>query len=211
MKSSNKRQQKSGKTKGIIIDASKKLFFAHGFSDVSTEQIAKEAGISKGGIFHHFSTKEELGLATLRSTLDDFQHLLPIIEESQDLRAVMKMVVSETMSFGRENPGFIKMLLWFLLRIDEKSDNKQFYLLMKETFLESLLPYAQILETLFTRLGQTQPREKALLLMGLLDGIVIYATYVDKLSKFEPELADYFDDFDNLADIVMELFFPKKE
>lgn len=211
MKSLNKKQQRSEKTKGTIIDAAKKLFFAHGFSDVSTEQIAKESGISKGGIFHHFSSKEELGLSVLRSTLDDFKHLLPIIEESEDLRAVMRMVISETMSFGRENPGFIKMLIWFLLRIDEEADNKKFYFMMKEAFLESLLPYHQILESLFVRLEQTHPREKALLLMGLLDGIIIYTTYVDKLSKFEPELADYFDDFDNLADLVMELFFPKKE
>ena len=43
-----------------ILDASLKLFVEHGFHGTSTAQIAKEAGVATGTLFHYFNNKEEL-------------------------------------------------------------------------------------------------------------------------------------------------------
>lgn len=43
-----------------IINASLVLFERHGFHGVTVNQIVETAGISKGGFYHHFSSKDEL-------------------------------------------------------------------------------------------------------------------------------------------------------
>lgn len=43
-----------------IIDASLLLFERHGFHGVTVNQIVETAGISKGGFYHHFTSKDEL-------------------------------------------------------------------------------------------------------------------------------------------------------
>lgn len=43
-----------------ILDAAQRLFFAHGWDGVTIADVLDEAGISKGGFYHHFAAKEEL-------------------------------------------------------------------------------------------------------------------------------------------------------
>ena len=45
-----------------ILNAALKEFAQKGFDDASTNEIVKEAGISKGLLFHYFNTKKELFL-----------------------------------------------------------------------------------------------------------------------------------------------------
>ncbi|MEM7171530.1 MAG: helix-turn-helix domain-containing protein [Pseudomonadota bacterium] len=48
------------KTRLRIIDAARRLFNRHGFEGVSIDQIMAEAGLTRGGFYHHFATKDEL-------------------------------------------------------------------------------------------------------------------------------------------------------
>ncbi|MBO7472391.1 MAG: TetR/AcrR family transcriptional regulator [Ruminococcus sp.] len=43
-----------------IIEAAKKEFMQYGFTDTSLRRIATEAGIQVGGLYKHFSSKEEM-------------------------------------------------------------------------------------------------------------------------------------------------------
>ena len=43
-----------------ILDAAQALFFARGWDDVTVADVLEEAGISKGGFYHHFTAKEDL-------------------------------------------------------------------------------------------------------------------------------------------------------
>lgn len=56
----NKRTQQANKTKKRIIDCARKLFLEKGYSNVSVDEIIREAGSSKGGFYTHFKTKEQL-------------------------------------------------------------------------------------------------------------------------------------------------------
>jgi AcrR family transcriptional regulator len=47
-----------------IIEATMRCIAAHGYADTTIDRICKEAGISRGLINHHFSTKEELMVKT---------------------------------------------------------------------------------------------------------------------------------------------------
>ena len=47
-------------TKKAILDAAERVFFEKGFAQVSTSEIAEEAGVTKSLIHHHFGSKEAL-------------------------------------------------------------------------------------------------------------------------------------------------------
>ncbi len=48
------------KTKEIIVQTALKLFLSKGFNETSMNEIAREVGISKPAIYHHFKNKEVL-------------------------------------------------------------------------------------------------------------------------------------------------------
>ncbi|MCF7786570.1 MAG: TetR/AcrR family transcriptional regulator [Prosthecobacter sp.] len=62
---SSKRERDPAATRQRLIDATVRLMLQQGFSGTSVDQICKEAGMTKGGFFHHFENKEALGTAAV--------------------------------------------------------------------------------------------------------------------------------------------------
>lgn len=52
-------------TKDIILATAYKMFLNNNYEAVTINNIIKEAGITKGGIYHHYSSKEELFKAVI--------------------------------------------------------------------------------------------------------------------------------------------------
>jgi AcrR family transcriptional regulator len=58
-------------TTHAIKAAARKLFGAHGFAATSIDDIAEKAGVAKGAVYHHFSSKEELFAQVLEELQQD--------------------------------------------------------------------------------------------------------------------------------------------
>lgn len=58
----NRRTQaeRSGATKAALITAGRKLFGENGYSDVGTQAVVAEAGVTRGALYHHFGDKRGL-------------------------------------------------------------------------------------------------------------------------------------------------------
>jgi AcrR family transcriptional regulator len=56
-------QQRSAETKRRLLEATIDLLIERGYARLTTDDIAKRAGVSNGGRVHHFRTKEELVVA----------------------------------------------------------------------------------------------------------------------------------------------------
>ncbi len=52
-------------TKGNLLDAGVKLMRAKGYNATTVDDICAEAGVTKGGFFHYFASKEEMAKAAL--------------------------------------------------------------------------------------------------------------------------------------------------
>lgn len=52
-----------GSARGALLDAAHKLVRLKGWHATTVDDLCAEAGVTKGAFFHHFATKEELGLA----------------------------------------------------------------------------------------------------------------------------------------------------
>lgn len=57
------------KTRARIVECARILFNRRGFEGVSIDMVMEEAGLTRGGFYHHFESKEELFAAAVSSFL----------------------------------------------------------------------------------------------------------------------------------------------
>jgi TetR/AcrR family transcriptional repressor of nem operon len=55
------------KTRARIVDSARVLFNRHGFESVSIDDVMKNAGLTRGGFYHHFPSKQSLYAAAVSS------------------------------------------------------------------------------------------------------------------------------------------------
>jgi AcrR family transcriptional regulator len=94
------RQRQAAARREQILQTALTLFAAQGFDATSTRQIAKEAGIAEGLIFHYFPTKASLLTAILEDRLERRRafrsELRPLLEDagSKPTPEVLRAVAS---------------------------------------------------------------------------------------------------------------------
>ncbi len=74
-------------TRKLIIEKATELFTQCGYNHTSLNQILKATGLAKGGFYFHFKSKEELGVAVIK-TLDEcwIKELLPDMRDCANAR-----------------------------------------------------------------------------------------------------------------------------
>lgn len=82
-------------TRAALVAAGRKLFAEHGYADVSTESLVRDAGVSRGALYHQFGDKTELFAEVLSSVEADVDrqiaHAIPA--DSTDLVVVLSHAV----------------------------------------------------------------------------------------------------------------------
>src|SRR5438552_5380159 len=57
--------ERTAQTRAALITAARRLFGAEGFAEVGAERIAREAGMTRGALYHQFADKADLFAAVL--------------------------------------------------------------------------------------------------------------------------------------------------
>lgn len=70
------------RSRGEILQAARRLFMQGGYHGTSMRQISQEAGITLGGIYNHFSGKEEIFTSVLLEG-HPFKVILPLMMQAQ--------------------------------------------------------------------------------------------------------------------------------
>lgn len=67
----NRHTQRSERTRAQLVATARRLFAAHGYAEVSTEEVVRSAGVTRGALYHQFVGKEELFRAVLEQVEDE--------------------------------------------------------------------------------------------------------------------------------------------
>jgi len=106
-------EERSERSRSQILDAALKLFSHHGYGATSVRDIAEEAGVSKGNVYHHFPDKESIFRALLDQyfqamTLPDFPFNQALANGSfPDNLEEMGLAARETVRQYREHVALI--------------------------------------------------------------------------------------------------------
>lgn len=110
------RQRQAAMRREEILRTALGLFAAQGFDATSTKQIAKEAGIAEGLVFHYFPTKAGLLTAILDARLRDRRafrsELRPLLEDaaSRPAAEVLRAVASGWLATLRRDEEIVVVL-----------------------------------------------------------------------------------------------------
>lgn len=107
------RQRQAAARREQILKTALGLFAAQGFDATSTRQIAREAGIAEGLIFHYFPTKASLLTSILENRRSFRSELRAILEAAEDKPApeVLREVASGWLSILRRDAEFVVLFI----------------------------------------------------------------------------------------------------
>jgi AcrR family transcriptional regulator len=77
------REEKKARTRAQLIDAAATVFGRRGYTAASLDEVAEEAGLTKGAVYSNFDSKEELFQAVIEDRLNEpMRHGAEVIDMS---------------------------------------------------------------------------------------------------------------------------------
>jgi AcrR family transcriptional regulator len=116
------RERRLERTRSLLLDAAEEVFAEKGFTPASLDDIARAAGYTKGAIYKHFATKEELFLAVSdrywRRYFDNFAEVLSAATEvgSRELDDIAERWRQLSLDRGAEHAALGHEFTLYLLR-----------------------------------------------------------------------------------------------
>lgn len=119
------RRRDPAHTRQKLLEATRTLLLSHG-TQLSLEAIASAAGVSKGGLLHHFHGKEELFLALMRAAYENFAHAVATRRDAEPERPgrLVRAYLGVTFQNLREidNPSEYATVLCLLTTVPQVAD-----------------------------------------------------------------------------------------
>lgn len=104
-------ERRRAETRRDILAAAYRVFAEKGYAQATIDDVASAGGVSKGAIYHHFESKEEL----FRALLDDHQHeiegMRAAIDRATSFSHLLRGVVGVWLEHYRSDPLFMPLSL----------------------------------------------------------------------------------------------------
>lgn len=117
-----------------ILEVSQRLFLEKGYDNTKIQDIADELGMTKGAIYHHFKSKEEI-MNVLGDTMFVNNNPFEIVKKRNDLNGLEKM--KYVIKLNQSNEQMVELTNQALPLLE----NPQILSKMFESNYQNLLPY----------------------------------------------------------------------
>nr|WP_312579789.1 TetR/AcrR family transcriptional regulator [Sedimentibacter sp.] len=138
----SKNEEKYGNKKNELVRIAEKLFVEKGYEETSVDDILKASGLSKGGFYHYFKSKDHVLEESINNLTDKLVRELELIAEDEKLNASDKMnlFMEKKSKFQASNRKYAKYLSMLM-----KSDFTlyKYYVTVAQKFVK---PFGSIIE-----------------------------------------------------------------
>jgi TetR/AcrR family acrAB operon transcriptional repressor len=164
-------------TRDRILDSAARVFARKGFLGASLDEVAADAGLTKGAVYWHFSSKNELFFALLDSRFQqEYDEHLPqaMAEDAKfaDPKEGLKALLGGILARVRQDPDWPRLFLEILGQTREPEVNER----LASAYQASYAMSASLIERQHERRGQTPAADPALLAVfwsALMDGLIL--------------------------------------
>ena len=146
-----------------ILEVSLRLFANRGYESTSIAQISKEAGISKGLIYNYFESKEEL-LKSLVFDLNNMESTFLEDIQDDDPRKMLQNIFTSYFKMLTQNKDKLRVITALTFQIEK-------FEFIQDLASQKMNAYLNLFEDLLTKLKFKDPKNEAMLLGVLFDGI----------------------------------------
>jgi AcrR family transcriptional regulator len=96
--------ERSARTRSALLESAARGLSRYGYGNLVLEQVAREAGYTRGALYHQFKDKEELALAVLEWTDETWQRVVgaPAGRETDPVAALLAMARGHAVLCRRE-------------------------------------------------------------------------------------------------------------
>ena len=104
----------------LLLDAAVRVFARKGFHAARVGDIAEEAGVAHGLLYHYFSSKDEVLATIFRETWTDLLDAVNDVEQSNaGAREQLRQVSAILLRSWRRNPDLVRVLVREVTRSSE--------------------------------------------------------------------------------------------
>ncbi|GIP17442.1 TetR family transcriptional regulator [Paenibacillus montaniterrae] len=96
--------RKHGETKQMIMEQAGQLFMEKGYNAVSVNDICKAASVSKGSLYHHFQSKEQLLLEVIEEDARQWQSKWVHLTQAEQSAKQQLYLLAEHYAEDFQNP-----------------------------------------------------------------------------------------------------------
>jgi AcrR family transcriptional regulator len=187
------RERRLEHTRSLLLDAAEEVFAEKGFTPATLDDIAHAAGYTKGAIYKHFATKEDLFLAVSdrywRRYFDNFAEVLSAATEvgAPELDAIAQRWRQLSIDRGAEHAALGHEFTLYLLR---NPDARERVAAKRREVVEALASF--VVEGM-DRLGGTlliRPLTFAQVLVATSDSVVL-GSELDGVDLYRPIVEMY--------------------
>jgi len=163
-----------------ITQAAIEVFLEKGYENTTMEVIAQKAGISKGGLYHYFPSKDMVLVFANEKISEKVAEIMMSAQKCSSVREGLMHYMENYIRYWLENPQETAFLFLSIAKIMEKPELLKYY-------QQYTVDYIAFLEGAFTmgiqqgEFKEHNVRTSAITLMAALDGILSYMIFDEGL------------------------------
>jgi AcrR family transcriptional regulator len=155
------------KGKQKLFDAAMKLFESQGYFATTVEQIAIEAGVSKGLVYNYFKSKEDLLVGLIEETNDKIESVAETLTPKASIEESLSLFINNFLNYLKREKKFLKLQLTMMLMPELKD-------VVNKPLQQRANLLLKILNDWFEQANSIQPKNKARLFLAMLDGVALH-------------------------------------
>ncbi len=175
----------------MIIEAARELFNAKGYNAVTTREIARSAGISKGGFYDYFANKEDLLIQTVSVNVDELlQKVEDVLFSENRQHNALDSYFQASRDFLSSSETYLKLLFDTAIYFQDK---KQFHEMIIPLYEKIRQGIAILLKNSIPHLHQNDEdyHMHAMIISAFVDGI-FFQKLIDPENRELDRVLDFY-------------------